>query len=190
MKKYLHHKERGFTLVELIVAMGVFVTVITVSVGIFTQGLKAQNALVQDMALNSEIGIVLERMMREIRTGYEFSGDGDGSPVGTFIKYPALNYYDFSDSQVVYSLSSGAIERNGAPLTGRGVDIEDVWFALSPARQLCDPWRITIGIRARTNTTTRVANIQTSVSSRTLPMDLDIDRNGDNVNDYISCFGN
>ena len=190
-------KTRGFTLVELMVAMSVFIVAMTISVGIFIQGLRSQRQLVSAMAVSSEMSLVLEGMMRQLRTGYEFVGDLDSSQGtradGAFEAFDSIAFEGVRGS-VVYTFDSETITQstNGAPavtLTGTGVKVRSLSFIL-PVRgpgDFCDPWRVTIAMEIGVAGSSRVSNIQTTVSSRVLPADLDSDKDGDDENDYKEC---
>jgi len=64
--------QRGFTLIELIVAFGIFAILITIASGSFVRSLRIQRVSLQLMAVNDNMAITLEQMMREMRTGYNF----------------------------------------------------------------------------------------------------------------------
>lgn len=66
------HRSKAFTLVELLVAMGIFVIVISIAATSFIQALRTQQSIVALMEANDNISLVLEQMAREIRTGYRF----------------------------------------------------------------------------------------------------------------------
>lgn len=66
----------GVTLVEFLVAFGIFAVIITIAGGSFVRSTRTQRAALQLMAVNDNMGITIEQMMREIRTGYNFcTGD-------------------------------------------------------------------------------------------------------------------
>lgn len=68
MKKY----NKAFTIVELIVAMSLFMILISIAVGSFINVLRNQRVVVALMAVNDSMNLSLEQMAREIRTGYNF----------------------------------------------------------------------------------------------------------------------
>jgi prepilin-type N-terminal cleavage/methylation domain-containing protein len=67
----------GFTIIELLVAIGLFTIVVTIAVGGFTNALKTQRQVSSLIATQSNVSIALEQMTREIRTGYLFCHDAD-----------------------------------------------------------------------------------------------------------------
>ena len=66
--------EKGFTLIELMVAVGVFSIAITASSGLFITSLRGQQRayVVQNLADNARYA--MEIMAKEMRMGSEFSG--------------------------------------------------------------------------------------------------------------------
>ncbi len=66
----------GVTLVEFLVAFGIFVFLITLASGSFVRSVRIQRAALQLMAVNDNMGITIEQMMREMRTGYNFCTSG------------------------------------------------------------------------------------------------------------------
>ncbi|TRZ65013.1 MAG: type II secretion system protein [Spirochaetia bacterium] len=62
----------GFTMIELLVAMGLFVILMGIATGGFIRTLRTQKAVVALMAANDNASLTLEQMTREIRTGYHF----------------------------------------------------------------------------------------------------------------------
>jgi len=69
---HISSRRAGFTLVELIVAFGIFSTIIAIAAGSFVRSLRMQRVSLQLMAVNDNMAITLEQMMREMRTGYHF----------------------------------------------------------------------------------------------------------------------
>jgi type II secretory pathway pseudopilin PulG len=62
----------GVTLVELLVAISLFIFFIAIAGGSFVRSARIQRAALQLMAVNDNMGITIEQMMREVRTGYNF----------------------------------------------------------------------------------------------------------------------
>jgi prepilin-type N-terminal cleavage/methylation domain-containing protein len=70
MKK--NYSKSGFTLVELLIAVGLFVIIISIAVGGFINALRTQREVSSLIATQSNVSLALEQMTREIRTGYLF----------------------------------------------------------------------------------------------------------------------
>ncbi len=169
--------KRGFTLVELMVAISVFSVAVTLSTGAFVRAIKTQRILTHLMSVNSNSSLVIEQLAREIRTGYNFSlartnsPDCDDTITFTRSRDNTLTTYRWSGTE------SHSIEKNeGAnglfvSITASNVSVNRLCFIQN---QLLpeDPWRITI-LTTLGPTDVQVAqnvfNLQTTVSSRLLP---------------------
>lgn len=66
-------KSRGFTMIELLVAISVFLIVIAIATTIFVNALRTQRATIALMNVNDNASLALEQMARELRTGSNFS---------------------------------------------------------------------------------------------------------------------
>lgn len=150
----------GFTMIELLVAMGLFSIVVSIASATFVQSLRAQRQIVALMAANDNAGLALEQIVREIRTGKEFS------TVGT-----SLSFINYLNESVTYNLNGQAIERNNKPITASSVKVHYLNFALF-GEDVDDgkSTRVTIalGISAPGLLEEFITNLQTTVSARTL----------------------
>ncbi len=167
----------GFTLVELLVAMSVFIIITVVAVGAFIQSLKSERHLVTQISVANDVNTALEQMARAIRTGYLFSATAPDSQGNN-----SLSFIDYSGASSTYSIGSGGLlERedgtgNTVPITSNDVVIRQLSFVVSQiGGNSCYPWRVTIllGVEAAGSSASVVPTyIQTTVSSRTLPRDV------------------
>ncbi|MEK7162956.1 MAG: four helix bundle protein [Patescibacteria group bacterium] len=95
-------RHSGFTIVELMVAMGLFLILMGIATGGFVKAMRTQRAIVGLMEANDNANLVLEQMAREIRTGYNFTGkDADAD----------LKFVNQKNIVVWYRLNNSAIER-------------------------------------------------------------------------------
>lgn len=166
----------GFTLVELLVAMGIFSVVVTIAVGGFTVALRSQRQAAGLLAANSNVSITIEQMAREIRTGYNFCTLQN-------CLLSELTFKNARGEDVTYRLNNGAIERKAVPaggsaefqkITADNVLIRHLEFYLN-GREAGDGLqpRITIALGVSSpeiGISGSVVNLQTTVSSR-LPLD-------------------
>jgi len=120
-KKLITSNQGGFTLVELIVAMSVFIVVIALTSGIFVNTLRAQRQVNQFMTVNSDASLVLEKMAREARLGFNFNLTSDSvgnCSGGTFNRMEFERARNGSITNVIYrwnwnpSVGIGTIERS------------------------------------------------------------------------------
>lgn len=182
------NSQSGFTLVELLVAMSIFVIIVSIAVGVFVSTVRNQRLLTELMAVNNNAGGVLEQITREARTGYRFcegqNPDFSCSLVGktlTFTNYRGVKItYEFNESDGVVTRSE---EGDGVPLnlTAPETKVTSLVFAIKQLGvngvsddDVCDPWRITItmGVSPRNSSLAdRIVNLQTTISSRVLPVE-------------------
>src|SRR3989338_8294083 len=77
IQKKIHYQytntRGGFTVVELIVAMSLFIIVVSIATGIFIRALRTQRAIVDLLVVNDNATLVLEQITREVRLGTSFS---------------------------------------------------------------------------------------------------------------------
>ncbi len=161
----------GFTLVELLVAMAVFATVITVVVGIFTGVVGSQRRNIYNQEVLDNARFVLEEMARSIRQSTITNTDGSGSILT--INHPTKNV-------VVFDLTNGAITEKSTldtqkiNLTSSGVVVDSLNFVVSGNGLSPDTNQprvtITISIRSvdqKPDLSTNI-NLETTVTPRVL----------------------
>lgn len=161
----------GFTLIELVVAIGLFSLLISIAIGGFIQALKSERQTVALLSANSNASLVLEQMAREIRTGTGFS-----------VSSGELHFTNAAGETVAYCLdgATASIERvvnascgAGQPLTSRGVEVRALTFIVSGINpgDLYPP-RITVEMalspKNEPGVQNSVINLQTTVSARNL----------------------
>ena len=159
MKHNIYHSP-GFTLIELMVAMSLFVIVIGIASGTFIRSLRTQRQVVGLMAANDNASFTLEQMTREIRTGTAFSSSGS-----------RLSFTDDEGATVEYALTDGAVTRNGSPLTASNVLVPYLSFVLAGAEVgdgLSTRITVRMGVSARGKMESFVTRLQTTVVSRVL----------------------
>lgn len=151
---------KGFTIIELMVAMGLFVIVVGISSGVFVRSLRTQRSLVALMAANDNASQTLEQMTREIRTGTAFVASGS-----------RLAFTNATDESVVYDLVGGRIERNGKALTASNVLVKYLRFVARGAEVgdgLSTRITVFLGVSARGKMESFVTRLQTTVAARVL----------------------
>ncbi len=67
-----YNARRGVTLIEFLAAFGIFTILITIASASFIRSVRIQHAALQLMAVNDNMGITIEQMMREMRTSHNF----------------------------------------------------------------------------------------------------------------------
>ncbi len=161
----------GYTIIELLVAMTVFMMLISVTSGIFIRALRTQRMTTALIAANSNAGLAIEQISREIRTGTGFVTNGI-----------SLTFNNAKNQSVTYrwnNVSSAlAIERsidgiNFKRITADNVRIHNLNFTVfrGPSQANPYPARITIVLQVGALTQfpdAPLVNLQTTVSARVL----------------------
>ena len=134
----------GFTLVELLVSVGLFGIVVGLVTGIFTSALRNQRALVALMAVNDNVELALEQMAREIRTGFAFSVSNPDRIDFTNARGQSVAYIWDASRNTLLRGENGVV----SPLTGSNVRVTQLQFLLNPAGGGATfPTRITVTIK-------------------------------------------
>lgn len=175
-------KKRAFTLVELLIAMGVFVVALSIATGGFLSVVRAQRAASSLMAVSDSMSVTLERMMREMRTSYNFCNSQAAlfqSDDCRFVPPGGVQFVNANNIVVRYILNNdtNAIERcigaeaGGAfscsPVTAENVAVINFFTDLSGAGENDKrPPRVTMRFRvSSTDPQIRDMNIFTSIST-------------------------
>ena len=137
------NQQQGFTLVEVLVAIGLFSIVVAIGMGGFVQALRTQREIAALISAQSNASVALEQMAREIRTGYLFCdlpGSTQGEPLVNVACQPSggdsgcsisgnvwtcnniLDFYNAFGAKVDYHLDwdTNALERSQSALDGVG----------------------------------------------------------------------
>lgn len=178
LTSYILNPQSGFTLLEMIVALGLFTVVILVGIGSLT-GMGAASAKTKSSGIVMDnLNFALENMARSMRTGIDYHCGPDGSlsepadcPAGsTFIAFK-----NDANKLVIFQKSGSRIERSidGGPflsITAPGITIETLNFFVdgSASGDQLQPKVLiivsgTAGVKENEQTT---FNIQTTVSQR------------------------
>ena len=163
-------KNKGFTLIEIIVAIGIFTAVITMALATFLNISDIQRKAGALRAINDNLNFALEIMSREIRTGKNYCLSSCG--VSSF------NLINSQNDSVVYRLNSNFIERssdNGSTflrLTSPEIKIDDLIFIVK-GETAGDQKQPMVTVILNSSSVDKKAgelklNIQTTVSQRKL----------------------
>jgi len=177
----------GFTLVELIVAMSVFIIAITIAVGAFVRALRTQRMVNSLLSVNSNASLVIEQMAREIRTGYNFSLNNVAQGNCSGGQEEELEFTNSRANSVFYRKEGVAIARKECagsdcsgkifqPLTASNIKVDRLCFAnTGNLNNKKDPWRITLFMTlgsSEPKLAGQTLNFQTTVAARILPQEL------------------
>lgn len=172
-KSSILNSSSGFTLVELIVAIGLFSVIVSVAMGGLVRALRTQRQVSALIAVNNNASLAIEQMVREIRTGRLFC-DGETAPLCQTSS--ELVFINARTETIGYRLSGGAIERGVGgdfqKITGGNVSVRYMNFVIFGEDESDGyPPRITISVGVGANevgTSDITTRLQTTVSARTL----------------------
>ena len=161
-----YEKENGLTMIELIVAIGIFSLVIGMTVGIFVLALSNQRRIIALRNTEDNIRFTIEAMAREIRTGKNFSSGGN-----------SISFTNAKGEVVIYRLNNSAVEKssdggvNYSTVTSAETIVNYLNFYLmgqATGDGLEPRITITIGVTSIISGQTANLKIQTTVSERLL----------------------
>jgi prepilin-type N-terminal cleavage/methylation domain-containing protein len=134
-RKYFITDKRGFSLLELIVATGIFLTIATLGLGIYTQLLKSQRVSLIKLQIQRESQLILETLTKKIRTSvvdYSQYPPGFVNPQATlYLIDPVGDTYAFQSNasdELEVSYNSGAFRKFNA----QSVRITSLDFFIEP----------------------------------------------------------
>ncbi len=97
-------RKKGFTMIELLVAIASFIIILSITLGGFTRALRTQRQVIGLMNANNNSSLILEQIAREIRTSYFFCKN-------TPCSLDQLNFTNAEGKIVSYRLNNNSIER-------------------------------------------------------------------------------
>jgi len=164
---------KGFTMVELLVAIASFIIIVSIAVGGFSGALRSQRQSIALLNANYNSSLVLEQMAREIRTGMNFCINQSIA-----CSESQLVFTNAYGQNVVYRLNNSGIEKSidggtsFKKITADDVVVDYLKFILN-GQTFGDgkQTRITIliGIKSKESSVSgSVVNLQTTVSPRVL----------------------
>jgi prepilin-type N-terminal cleavage/methylation domain-containing protein len=115
--------QAGFTLVELTLSIALFSTVIVVITSIFLQSVKFGRLVSSQAAAIDNVGLAVEQMAREIRTGVDF--DQGGAAVGGDDPLERLKFINYRGEKSVYCLKNNVIRKGINPSNEESCEGED-----------------------------------------------------------------
>lgn len=173
MKPETQKNKNGFTLMEMIVALAVFMVAITIALAAFLNITDIQKKASAVRAVNDSLNFALETMSREIRTGFDYCS--------SFLTYTCVNQDEFAftsgvapNPEIVYRKNGDQIEvkvggGSFSTLTPPEVKILTLKFNLQGEGSDDGQPMVTIIIEASSGTKTKTKsylNIQTTITQR------------------------
>lgn len=118
--------QRGFTLIELVVAVGIFVLLVGGATGAFVRLTQSQRVDRAQIMLLTDVQNFLETLEREIRTGFGSTFSGEGTTLSLTNQNRESVTYERDDTTT-------SIKRNSVPITAERTEIRDLDFAVRTA---------------------------------------------------------
>lgn len=166
--EHLKKHDSGFTLMELLVSMTVFLVVLSISSGVFIQTLRTQRVITSFSETMNNASLVIERIAREARTGYNFSVTGSKltftNAQGQTILYKRKEKN--VDGEIIGIITKEVAGSEVGPLTSERTNVSHLQFKLLGDNDF--PPRVTISLSVVGEKEIGI-NIQTTVSSRIIP---------------------
>lgn len=113
---YYFMKNRGFTLIEVAVALSIFGVLITLTMGAFVKGFYLQKKVVEMQAVQREAAYLMEIMSRELRTGSGIDSSYAGGSLSDII----LTSHDGSALRFCRANNVGVCSSSGEYLSMNG----------------------------------------------------------------------
>ncbi len=121
VKKHKNKKDRGLILLELVVALGIFLAVMTIGMGavLAMYGLNKKSQSLKLVMTN--LNFAVESMAREIVVGTDYRCDDSGTdPLDCLTGGGAITFCSSENERIVYKFDSNAIKRSIQPMTADG----------------------------------------------------------------------
>ncbi len=162
------YKQKGFTLIEVLVTAFVFSIIVVIVMGIFTNLLGNQRRAMASQKIQEDGLFIMELMSREIRVSQIQNQDSSGCAL------TALTITHPVNGTVAYTLNnSGVLERTAGGVT-TAISSSEVKFSklnfcvLGSGAPDLQQARVTIlaSVQNKTGKETLTTNLQTTVTSR------------------------
>jgi prepilin-type N-terminal cleavage/methylation domain-containing protein len=172
-------KNKGFTLIEIIVSVAIFVIVMTIAIGAVLSAVDANRKAQSINVVINNLNLAVESMVRDLRTGNDYSYPSGCRGQGTCISFEDRSGRTIEYRFIEIAGNSGYIEKNilsvgndydAGRITSEEVLVEEAEFKLEGDGNNDGPERILVRLKgyAGTGKTRSDFNIQTVVTSRTL----------------------
>ncbi len=138
-------QKKGFSLMEIIIAMGIFSVAVLIGIGSLLLFVDGQRKALAIQSAYDNLRFTLEVMSKDLRVGSAFScnaGQPTSPPADCALGQSLISYIDKNGKWVTYQLNNGAIEKNirdvgnsgqFISITGNDVIIDDLQFIVSGA---------------------------------------------------------
>ena len=166
-------KIKGFTLTELVVALGIFVVIITIAASVLLYSLRSLRHVAHQAGAMDNISLAMEQMAREVRMGANIAPVNGGVitrerrtavPNGEEVLHEEFSFINHENNIITYSFCGTRMCRQGMPITMSNTIIRG-GFLISNFDGEKTP-RITITARAEDMRGNTLGLVQTTISAR------------------------
>lgn len=188
--KHAQQQNKGFTLIEAVVSVSIFVTVMMVSAGALLSIIDANRKSHALKSVMDNLNFALENIARTARVGSDYvcgpeSSNPNPNPPNCPVVQPGDTYnrvFKFTsqrDEPVYYKFAKDSVTNKGRiyisvdnepyePLTSNQLDIQDMRFYVSGEGNAAAHPRVVISLNGRAGEGKYVSNfnIQTTISQR------------------------
>lgn len=160
-------KNKGYTMIELLVALSIFVIVVVVVLGLFSTAIKGQRKVISQQNVQENARFLLEFMAKEIRMSTITSGNGTSG---------SLTLIRSDGDSVTYSVVSGKIYRNSGQVSSDEVMVIGNFYVEGVGAGISDNQQPKVvialevqGVGTKAEEQSKI-NIQTTLSQRNLDL--------------------
>ncbi len=176
IKRILFKKEKGFTLVESLVAITVFLAVVTITGGIYIGLVRQERRLYAFLKTENSIRFALDYMGRDIRMAKsydEFEGTNTFPNGGTSLSFVDYNgqstSYEFREKGIFISRGAGG---NSLSLLADTIEVNYLKFYITNNTPGDKQPAVTIALEATDKNTGFKYSLETAVTPRNLNFEI------------------
>jgi len=166
---------KGFTIVEMIVAIGIFTMVAVAAVSALASVIDANRQTRSLAQANNNINFSLQTMVREIRNGFAYGCDTNNPSNTEECSASQFGFVNSARDDVVYEKDGNKIKRSensgqGKSLTPDEVTVNHLEFDVKGAENNQEQSRVIITVEVETGRedNREVVNLQTTATQRLL----------------------
>ncbi|NMC51608.1 prepilin-type N-terminal cleavage/methylation domain-containing protein [Candidatus Kuenenbacteria bacterium] len=133
-------KQKGFTLLEMTIALGIFVVLFTMTLGIYNYSLQAEQRTIQISKLQKEAQFIMEIVAKKIRSGkvnYSFYNNNINQEGVTTLALLDSGgnetVFKFEDNNIKVCITNCSLSGNFFAIPPADVSVSDLKFYITPA---------------------------------------------------------
>ena len=135
-KQSIKQNNHGFTLLEMTIALGIFVILFTLTLGVYSYALKAEQRTIQISKLQKEAQFIMEIIAKKVRSGridYTNPINLDGSsPLALYDSSGNPTVFKFEDEKIKVCIIDCSVDDNFFSIPPTDVYVSDLKFFIDP----------------------------------------------------------